>query len=280
MRLGRASVILALAGVLVGAGAVGVAWWLTERGHGPGTGKVGLSFEPGPAGDELLVRSAFQRAVSDINSELGLSHDLQVWVVGTATAARVHAPGPLYDPQARTIYIPWTFVDQARAELAAARQSINLTAPLEQVLSGAMTFVLYHETSHGVIDLLDVPSTGGEEADADSLGTIMAIASGPDGQTIPLAGSELFAAQATEPENPAAHAAVGYDTPQERYFNLQCLVYGSNPARNASLIGGEQEIPPGQSQICIFNYRREVRSWQRLLGPELRHADALSPPHA
>jgi hypothetical protein len=225
------------------------------------------------------VRSAFGPAVSKVNAKLGLSHDLQVRVVGAATAAKVGAHGPLYDAQARTIYIPWAYLDQARADLGAAGQSVNPTAPPDQVLSAAMTFVLYHEMAHGVIDLVDVPSTGGEEADADSLGTILGIASGPNGQSIPLAASELFAAEVKQPQNPAAQAAAGYDSPQERYYNVQCLVYGSNPARNASLVGGEQGIPPGRSETCIFDYRREVRSWQRLLGPELRHADALSPPH-
>jgi hypothetical protein len=279
VRFARRSVALALTALLVGAGAVGVAWWLTERGHGPGAGKVVVSYEPGPPGDEQLVRSAFGPAVSKVNAKLGLSHDLQVRVVGAATAAKVGASGPVYDPQARTTYIPWDFVEQARTDLAAAAQSNNLTAPLDQVLSEAMTFVLYHETAHGVIDLLDVPSTGGEEADADSLGTILGIASGPSGQSIPLAADELFAAEATHPHNPAAQAAAGYDSPQERYYNVQCLVYGSNPARNASLVGGEQGVPPNQSQTCIFDYRREARSWQRLLGPDLRQVNALSAAH-
>jgi hypothetical protein len=279
VRFARRSIALALAALLVGAGAVGLAWWLTARGHGPGAGKVVVSYEPGPPGDEQLVRSAFGPAVSKVNAKLGLSHDLQVRVVGAATAAKVGASGPVYDPQARTTYIPWDFVEQARTDLAAAAQSNNLTAPLDQVLSEAMTFVLYHETAHGVIDLLDVPSTGGEEADADSLGTILGIASGPSGQSIPLAADELFAAEATQPQNPAAQAAAGYDSPQERYYNVQCLVYGSNPARNASLVGGEQGVPPNQSQTCIFDYRREVRSWQRLLGPDLRQVNALSAAH-
>jgi hypothetical protein len=274
VRLGRTSVALFLVALLVGAGAVGFAWWLTKRGHGPGAGKVVISYEPGPPGDEQLLRNAFAPAISKLNSELGLSQDLQVRVVGPFTAAkvRVGASGALYDPQDRTVYIPWAFVEDIRADLVAAPRSTNLTAPLDQVLSGAMTFVLYHETAHGVIDLLDVPSTGGEEADADSLGTVLAIASGPNGQTIPLAGAEWFAALAKEPQNPAALAAADYELPEQRYFDLQCLVYGSNPARNPNLVGGDQVIPRSQAQACVFGYRREARSWQRLLGPDLRQA--------
>jgi hypothetical protein len=97
-------------------------------------------------GDEQLLRSAFAPAVAKFNSELGLSEDLRVRVVGTTTAAQVGAEGRIYNPQARTIYIPWTYVEQARVDLVAARQSGNLTAPLDQVLSGVMTFVLYRPT--------------------------------------------------------------------------------------------------------------------------------------
>lgn len=279
VKLARASIVLPLVGVLVGAGAVGAAWWLTGRGQGPGTGKVVVGFEPGPTGDEQLLRSAFEPAVTRVNSELGLSHDLDVRVVGTATAARVGAQGPLYDPQAHTVYIPWDYVEEAKADLRNAAQLIHLTAPLDKVLSGAMTFVLYHEVAHGVIDLLDVPVVGREETAADSLGTTLAIASGPDGQSAALAAGELFAAHAKEPQNPAAQAAARYDLPQQRYFDSQCLVYGSDPTRNANLVSGDNGIPPDQTQTCVFDYRRELRSWQRLLGPQLRHADALSPPH-
>jgi hypothetical protein len=277
MRLGRAAIIAALTGALVGAGAVGVAWWLADRGHGPGGGRIVLSFEPGPGGDEKLLRVPFEQAISKLDSELGLSQDVQVRVVGTATAAKVGAQGPVYDPKARTIYVPWDYVEQARADLGSTRGSINLTAPLDQVLSGAMTFVLYHEIAHGVIDLGDVPVAGREETVADSLGTILAIASGSQGRSTSLAAGELFAAHAQQPQNPAAQAAARYDLPQQRYYDVVCLVYGSDPTGNADLVGGAQGIPPNQSQTCVFDYRRELRSWQRLLGPSLRNAAALSP---
>jgi hypothetical protein len=140
-----------------------------------------------------------------------------------------------------------------------------------------MTFVLYHETAHGVIDLLDVPVEGREETAADSLGTILAIASGSQGQSIPLAAGELFAADAQKPQNPAAVAAARYDLPQQRYFDVLCLVYGSDPSGNAKLVGGVHGIPSNQSQTCVFDYQRELRSWQRLLGPQLRNAAALLP---
>jgi hypothetical protein len=140
-----------------------------------------------------------------------------------------------------------------------------------------MTFVLYHEMTHGVIDLLDVPSTGGEEADADCLATIRAVASGPDGQTIPLAAGQLFAAQEKKPQSPADLAAAGYQLPQPRYFNVQCLVYGSDPTRNANLVGGANGIPPNQAESCVFEYQRQLRSWHRLLGAWLRNSEDLPP---
>jgi hypothetical protein len=276
VRLGRRSLALSLVALLVGAGSVGLAWWLTEQGNGPGSGKVVVSYEPGPPGDEQLVRSAFAPAIRKFNSELGLSQDLQVRVVGPATAHKVGASGPLYDPQVHTVYIPWAFVEETRADLVSLQRSTNLAAPLDQVVSEAMTFDLYHEMSHGVIDLLDVPSTGGEEADADSLGAVLAITSGPNGQSIPLAGAEFFASQEKQPQNLAALAAADYELPEQRYFDLLCLVYGSDPARNTNLVGSDL-IPRNQAQTCVFSYRREARSWHRLLGPELRDADALLP---
>ena len=280
MRPARASVALALVGVLLGGGSVGTAWWLTERGQGPDAGRVRLSFEPGPADDERLLRSVFEPAVTRLNSDVGLSTDLLVKVVGQTTAATVGAHGPFYDPQAHTIYLPWSFVAEARTALKGPRRLGQLTAPLETVLSGAMTFVLYHEVAHGMIDLQDLPLTSREETAADSLATILAIAAGPEGQSTALAAGELFAAHALGPHDPAVLAAARYDLPAQRYFDVRCLVYGSDPARNAALAGGTNGVPAGQTNTCIFDYQRELRSWQRLLGPELRQADALSPGRA
>lgn len=131
-----------------------------------------------------------------------------------------------------------------------------------------MVFVLYHELTHGVIDVLDVATVGGEEADADSLATVFAIASARDGQgeAVPLSASALQEAEGRLKGPPGvAQYADDHELDQQRAFDARCLVYGSDPERYAGLVGGPDGLPPRRAELCEFEYPRELRNWRRLL---------------
>jgi hypothetical protein len=275
----RRSALLALAAAaLLGAGVVGAVWALGADGKGPGRGAVSISYESGQPADERLLKPAFARVAETLSFELGLPRNLHVSVVGRATAQKLAPDGPQYDPKASTLYVPWDFVDESRRDLALGGRTPKLAASLDQMLAGAMSFVLYHELSHGLIDLLDLPIVGREEGTADSLAAILAIESGRDGQFLTLAAGQLFDARAHHPRLSAREAAAArYDLDHQRFFDVVCRVYGSDPARNAQLVGGDHGVPRRRTDTCVFEYQRERRSWQRLLAPWLRHGGRLVP---
>jgi hypothetical protein len=268
-----------VAAALLGAGAVGAVWALGGGGgKGPGHGAVSVSYEPGPPADERLLRPAFARVSETLSFELGLPRDLHISVVGRATAERLAPDGPQYDPKVSTLYVPWDFVDESRRDLALGDGSPKLGASPDRVLAGAMSFVLYHEISHGLIDMLDLPLVGREEGVADSLGAILAIESGRDGPFLTLAAGQLFDARAHHPRLSAREAAAArYDLDHQRFFDVVCRIYGSDPDRNGQLVGGDHGVPRRRTDTCVFEYQRERRSWQRLLAGWLRHGGRLVP---
>lgn len=275
-------VAIAAASALLGAGVVAAAWGLSGGGgggHGH-AGSIDISFEPGPADAVRLLESsgALARAVRTANYEIDPPTDLHVRIVGPETATRVGSAGPVYDPPERTIFIPWSFVEESRQDL----QHLELlkgatTAQLDEIEQGANVFVLYHELAHGLIDVLDVPVVASEEQTADSFASIFAIESRKGGELVPLSAAAMAEAAHERKGAPTlADFADDHGFDRQRALAEVCLVYGSNPSRFAVFVR-KGYVPPHREEICRFDYERTLRSWRRLLGPWLTHEGGLQP---
>ena len=262
----RWGVLLAVA---LGAGAVAVVWAMDSGEDRPAlNGDVRLSLGPGPPEDTALLGGPFKHAVARINEQLDLPQDLRVRLVGTREAARHQVESPTYVPHDRTVYFPYSFPDRSRDDLDRFGHPDLPKAEDDEVLRDAMLFVLYHELTHGLIDTLDLPTVGGEEADADSLATVFAIASGRggQGQAVPLSASALDEAEGERKGPPGiAEYADDHELDQQRAVDALCLVYGSDPKKYRYLVGGREGLSARRAELCEFDYAQELRSWRRLL---------------
>lgn len=185
----------------------------------------------GSAPDRQLIGPAFAAAAAaSLNREIRLPGNLTMRLIDDDQAGQLGIEGPTYVPRDRTVYFPWSFVDDSRREL-----------PRRPALRGAMPFALYHETAHGIIDLLDVPVVGGEERAADSFAAIFAIRSRKGGELIPLGMAKAFKTQSDRERRSGPYAADDYADDHEldpqRAADSFCLVYGSDPGRYGSLVG-------------------------------------------
>jgi hypothetical protein len=52
----------------------------------------------------------------------------------------------------------------------------------------------------------------------------------------------------------------------QRFYNIMCLIYGSNPQKYASFIGSGQ-LPIERAGRCPEEYSKISRAWNRLLQP-------------
>lgn len=275
-------VAIAAASALVGAGAMAAAWALSgngggEAGHG---GKIDIAFEPGPsAAVRLLERSgALARAVRSANYEITPPTDIHVRMVGPETAARVGTTGPVYEPTRRTVYIPWSFVEESRQDLGHL-DLLQAARPdqLDDVETSAIVFVLYHELAHALIDVLDLPVVASEEQTADSFASVFAIESRNGGEIVPLSAAAMSEAAHRKRGTPTlADYADDHGFDRQRALAQVCLVYGSNPNRFAVFVR-KGYVPSHREEICRFDYQRTFRSWRRLLGPWLTHEGGLQP---
>lgn len=139
-------------------------------------------------------------------------------------------------------------------------------------LAGAFIAVLLHEAGHALVDVLELPVTGREEDAVDQLSAWLLIEADDVASVLGAAATYYTDGEAGDDEFADEHSL-----DRQRYFNLVCWAYGSNPAASADLIE-TWELPSARAEQCEAEYAQLDRSWSRLLAPHLRPDD--TPSHA
>ena len=144
--------------------------------------------------------------------------------------------------------------------------------PLRYVLAN-VRFIVLHETGHALVHLLDLPVTGRLEDAVDQLaGLLMLRFAGLDETPEQVAGNLRLAANwmlslSTGAYNLDAYAAE-HALGEQRFFNLQCLVYGTDPEGFAGMVAAG-DLTAARASGCERETRRASLAWLRLLEPHV-----------
>jgi len=120
-----------------------------------------------------------------------------------------------------------------------------------------VVFILLHETSHAVFDLLKVPILGREEDAADSLAAFLLLRAGEGLARRVLGGAAwmyLHDSKGRMPDDSDFSDVHGLDS--QRFYNVLCMAHGSDPASFKGIVekgylpkeraeGCADEFPPG-----------------------------------
>jgi hypothetical protein len=123
----------------------------------------------------------------------------------------------------------------------------------------AMLFIFHHELGHALVDAYELPVTGREEDAADQFATLQLIEQGKAGAAI--AGGEAFLLQGRDEGRLPLWGEHALD--EQRYYNIQCWVYGSNPEEYEDLVG--DTLPKDRAKRCEKEFRQMRMSWERIL---------------
>lgn len=225
------------------------------------TGSVSVHYGDSPNSDHQLLKQsleswqAFNEAAADIDSAFVIPRSLQIVFsdCGEANAA--------YDPAQTAIFMCYELVNDLIADY---RNFAMSDSALSTAVWQTTFFIFYHELGHALIDILDLPVTGREEDAVDQLATIILLESGSEGRDAALLGAGWFQ---------RASLRAGADIPfwdehslnSQRYFNIVCWVYGSDPDSHAGLLGPDWGLPPERAQRCVAEYDRMNRAWMSVL---------------
>ena len=138
---------------------------------------------------------------------------------------------------------------------------------LDTAVMGAFTLVLFHELGHALVDVLDLPITGREEDAVDQLAAwAMIDDDAGDDAVLSAALSYYASAERSDSEIDDSTFADEHSLDKQRFFNLVCWVYGSNPEKHQGLVG-DDFLPAARAERCPGEYEQIDRSWSRLLEP-------------
>jgi hypothetical protein len=197
----------------------------------------------------------FESLVNDLNSSgLVLRRDVPVTLQDCGTA------NAFYSPKDKSI----TMCHELFVEVAADLQKLS-NSSLEEALESsiyASIFVFYHELGHALIDILALPSVGKEEDAVDQFAVYSLMQSG----TPELVQKTVLNAAIWFKSNPEIPAWAEHAPNDVRFYNLVCLVYGSNPDGYQFLL---KYLPEPRAVRCPKEYTRMAGGWYKLILPHI-----------
>jgi len=134
-------------------------------------------------------------------------------------------------------------------------------------------FIVLHETGHALVHLLDLPVTGRQEDAVDQLaGILMLRFAGLDETPAEVIDNLRMAANWMLSRSTGAYDLDAYADEhalgEQRYFNLQCLIYGTDPEGFANMVT-TGDLTAARARGCAREMHLVTRAWLRLLVPYL-----------
>lgn len=169
-----------------------------------------------------------------------------------------------YDPSEQQISMCFELLEDYYQTMADQYETQD---ELDTAVMGAFMLVMFHEFGHALVDVLDLPITGREEDAVDQLAAwAMIDDDAGDDAVLSAALSYYVSAERTGSDIDDSTFADEHSLDKQRFFNLVCWVYGSNPEKHQGLVG-DDFLPEARAERCPGEYEQIDRSWSRLLEP-------------
>lgn len=282
----------------------------SRTGHQLARHKFVVTFEDTKLEDMATIRQYLIDAnmvggiLDDIGKEIRLAQDVPVTF---KDCGEVDAH---WDPQTKSITYCYELIkfyargfDEVDDDTASNVEVALKGTDKEAVVAATTLFVLLHELGHGLVDMFDLPITGREEDAADQFATLAFLDSDKDDPRSPISYFPLIAADFFRKldlgmsEVTRDLLADEHSFGQQRYYNIMCLVLGSNAAKfEPILIPGVTQVnkeyekdpdalnpeaiverlqetdsmnllPFQRAARCDSEYARYSTSWDRILKP-------------
>ncbi len=171
-----------------------------------------------------------------------------------------------YDPEVKEITMCYEFIEEFEK---AFKQISKKQAEIDEMTEGAMVVFLFHELGHCLIDVWDLPATGREEDAVDQLAMFILLDGTPEGEGMVLSAATFFAIMSSRQGDDELAFWGEHSLDQQRFYDMLCLTYGSNPAKNKDLLG-KNGLPADRAERCPAEFKRVDNAWRKLLAPYLK----------
>ncbi len=210
--------------------------------------------------NHLQQQGFLESLVDDFNKTIALPNDIGV------VAAPCGQPNAYWAPEQETLVICYDLFEYM-SEVFRGQGSSN--QDLIQKILGAVEFIFYHELGHALIDTFEIPFTGRQEDAVDQFSSILLLKQGKADSA--MSGASFFVSGSGGGQTPYWDE---HSLDEQRFYDIVCLVYGSNPEAYDHLIqreavfgigGGEGILPKKRAARCPTNFKEIDKSWNRLI---------------
>jgi hypothetical protein len=277
----NSSVILSVLACALGAGCAATVSGVTQ----PSTEADGAGTKNADRGDIKLqylktrkyrdLAEAIQGAkvldevILDLNKLLLLPHDVPV--VFKECDGQINA---FFRPNEKTITICYELIDFF-ADKMGQDDDANDVDTREDYVKDVIKFVFLHELGHALINIFHIAAPAGQESIVDQLAVYLLVEGGNEQAAVD--GAEGM----NEIDTPDEIAQVS-NTPfwdahpmgVQRFFNIVCWVYGSDPKGQHELLDKDDDSPLKGAEYraagCPAEYESLGRFWETALAPFIK----------
>jgi hypothetical protein len=166
-----------------------------------------------------------------------------------------------------TVTVCYEFVAEVLSRAPQAITPDGVTR--EDAIVGLIAAVALHETGHALFDLLDVPIFGREEDAADQFAAyILLQLRQEDARRMIGAVALMFRNQASAQKTDFGAFSSAHGLPAQRFFNLICMAYGSDPKFFADFVD-KGVLPKDRAQSCEGEYAQATHAVDTLIARHL-----------
>jgi hypothetical protein len=202
---------------------------------------------------QLMERTALEK-IQAIFMPFRLPRDVKIRTVGCDGEANAW-----YQPidNVPTVTVCYEYLDQLWQRLPMMMTNDGPTPT--DALVGQMLFAFAHEFGHLVFDVYDVPIFGREEDAADNFAIFVMLHIRADAPRLIMGAAWSYQAfikdvrQNPKATLPLAAFSSNHGQPEERFFNLECMAYGSDAKRYADLVD-KGLLPQSRAKDCKYEY--------------------------
>jgi len=172
-----------------------------------------------------------------------------------------------YEPTDATVTVCYELVAEfVRNAQDAPKDGVDT----KDATNGPFAFVLLHESSHAVFDLLHVPILGREEDAADQVAAYVLLKTGREVARRTLVGTAwMYVQQEKVTKLNEKTFANEHSIAAQLYYQVLCLAYGSDPKYFHGAID-RGHLPKERAEGCTYEYHQVEYAVQTLIGV---HAD-------
>ncbi len=145
---------------------------------------------------------------------------------------------------------------------------LNTKEEVDSAVSGAAFFILFHELGHGLINVYNLSYSGKEEDVADQLASVILTGLGENGPKAAITGANFFYITSSQVGEGTAFWDE-HSLNQQRYYNILCWVYGSNPPKFNYFVGN-YGLPQDRAARCQYEYKKMLEFWDTALAPYVK----------